>query len=273
MKQYIFLDVDGTICDFGGSVPQSTKEAICLARKKGHKVFLCTGRARCEISEEILTIGFDGVIASAGAYVEYEGNMIQHKPMEAELIKEIAEFFDKKEIGYIFEGNDSICTNKKSIQRVERFISKTAAIKDALSKIIPAIKEIKPGDVCTDINKISFFDAGCEIDSIKQKFSDRCTIIPSSLGYISDSSGEISSKTMNKAVGIQAICQMLHVEKEATMAFGDSENDREMIAFVQKGIAMGNAREELKSIADDVTDTVRSNGIWKSFIKYKLIQE
>ena len=48
-------------------------------------------------------------------------------------------------------------------------------------------------------------------------------------------------------------------------------NDAEMIEFVKVGVAMGNAKEELKKIADDVTDSHDENGIYNSFKKYELI--
>jgi len=48
-------------------------------------------------------------------------------------------------------------------------------------------------------------------------------------------------------------------------------NDAEMLEFVRVGVAMGNAKDELKRIADDVTDTHDENGIFNSFKKYGLI--
>ena len=48
-------------------------------------------------------------------------------------------------------------------------------------------------------------------------------------------------------------------------------NDKEMLEFVNIGVAMGNAKEKLKFIADDITDTHDNNGIYNSFKKYALI--
>ncbi|MCO5533671.1 HAD hydrolase family protein, partial [Enterococcus faecium] len=50
-KKIIFLDVDGTLCDDAGNVPESARQAITAAHKKGHEFFLCTGRSKAEITE------------------------------------------------------------------------------------------------------------------------------------------------------------------------------------------------------------------------------
>lgn len=62
----IFLDIDGTLCGPGGVVPPSAIDACQKARQNGHLIFLCTGRSKVEISDEIMGIGFDGVIGAAG---------------------------------------------------------------------------------------------------------------------------------------------------------------------------------------------------------------
>ncbi|VIS79739.1 HAD superfamily hydrolase [Streptococcus pneumoniae] len=70
MKKIIFLDVDGTIVDYDNHIPDSAKIAIQQSRKNGHFVFLCTGRSKAEMPNEILDIGFDGIIGGNGSYIE-----------------------------------------------------------------------------------------------------------------------------------------------------------------------------------------------------------
>ena len=49
MSKVIFLDVDGTLCNYEGVIPESAKQAIKQARKNGHKVYICTVRSRAEV--------------------------------------------------------------------------------------------------------------------------------------------------------------------------------------------------------------------------------
>lgn len=50
MKKIIFLDLDGTLWTFE-KIPSSALEAIELARKNGHKIYINTGRTRCEVPQ------------------------------------------------------------------------------------------------------------------------------------------------------------------------------------------------------------------------------
>lgn len=55
------------------------------------------------------------------------------------------------------------------------------------------------------------------------------------------------------------------------MAFGDGVNDIEMLEYVSIGVAMGNAREETKKVADYITDDVDNDGILKALEHFKLL--
>ena len=114
MGKVIFLDIDGTIRDFDGTVQESAVEAIRKARRNGHEVFLNTGRLYCRIEKKIRDIGFDGVIASSGGYIEYKGERIAHKYFTQlayiELMKDLLEQRCVVEMGnnkggYVFQEN------------------------------------------------------------------------------------------------------------------------------------------------------------------------
>ena len=73
----VFLDIDGTLLDGFGLVPESAAEAVRAARANGHEVYVCTGRALAELWDHVLEPGFDGIIASAGGYVEQSARLIE----------------------------------------------------------------------------------------------------------------------------------------------------------------------------------------------------
>ncbi len=72
-RKLIFLDIDGTLVDAFASPSKRVAEALQKAREHGHLLFLCTGRSMPIISSDILDLGFDGVIASAGGHIEVGG--------------------------------------------------------------------------------------------------------------------------------------------------------------------------------------------------------
>ena len=72
---------------------------------------------------------------------------------------------------------------------------------------------------------------------------------------------EIVRHGLNKAVGISHVSKWMDIPKERIIAFGDEDNDLEMIDYAGVGVAMGNAIDRLKSIADEVTDSNNDDGI------------
>jgi len=84
---------------------------------------------------------------------------------------------------------------------------------------------------------------------------------------------EIVKKGMNKAVGLKKVAQHYNIPKERIIAFGDEDNDMEMIDFAGVGVAMGNAIEPLKNIATHVTKTNEEDGIAEFLEEYLQLKE
>jgi hydroxymethylpyrimidine pyrophosphatase-like HAD family hydrolase len=66
---------------------------------------------------------------------------------------------------------------------------------------------------------------------------------------------------MSKAVGLDRVSKSLGISRENIIAFGDEDNDLEMIDFAGVGVAMGNAIDPLKNIANEITLTNNDDGI------------
>lgn len=70
-RKLIFLDIDGTLTEPGHNVPpESAVEAIKEARRRGHLVFLCTGRNLGMLSPVLEGGIYDGVVGSSGGYIQ-----------------------------------------------------------------------------------------------------------------------------------------------------------------------------------------------------------
>ena len=81
MEKVIFIDVDGTLVDYENHLPESAVEAIRKARKNGHRVYICTGRSKAEVYQNIWDIGLDGMIGGNGSYVEDDGKVLMHQSL------------------------------------------------------------------------------------------------------------------------------------------------------------------------------------------------
>jgi HAD superfamily hydrolase (TIGR01484 family) len=97
-SRYIFIDIDGTLLDHRTGIPESSFYAIRQARENGNKVFICTGRAKSEISSHILDIGFDGFVYSSGAVVEVHGQQLLMAQIDSSDIEVLIPHMEKRKI-------------------------------------------------------------------------------------------------------------------------------------------------------------------------------
>ena len=201
-----------------------------------------------------------------------------HEKFKKTDAQQILDFFYQKGIDFYLETNIGLFASENCKQSVFCFIDKLKAnnpkfLKEIEKGIMPFYEALIEGEelIREDINKIIFLNSTTPIDSVMKEFEARYTVIPSTVPVFGSNSGEISLIGINKATAIEKVLTRLNITKENAFAYGDSYNDIEMLQFVQHGIAMGNAHEKVKSVADDITETVDENGIYNSFEKYGFI--
>ncbi|AHF57511.1 Cof-type HAD-IIB family hydrolase [Spiroplasma eriocheiris] len=79
---------------------------------------------------------------------------------------------------------------------------------------------------------------------------------------------EITNKNITKAWGIQQICQQYNIDRSQVMAIGNEHNDIEMLKWAAIGVAVANADDDVKAIADALTDSNDQDGVAKAINKY-----
>ncbi|GFZ32753.1 hypothetical protein CSC2_32790 [Clostridium zeae] len=277
-KKVIFLDVDGTLVNDNGIIPESAKVAVKEARKNGHYVFLCTGRSKAELFDHIMEIGFDGVIAAAGGYIEIGENVLFHKRVADEDVKHLVTYFNDNNIDFYLESNGGLYASRNCKKHLREIFfgnpnldaKERAELEAGMSPFIDCL--IEEEDLFrSDINKVSFLGSEISIEIIKKEFEEKFNVISTTIPIFGENSGELSLPGIHKAIAIEMLLEHLNLSKEDCYAYGDGVNDSEMLQYVEYGIAMGNANDKLKEIAYDITDTHDEGGIYNSFIKHKLI--
>lgn len=281
-KNIIFFDVDGTLVDVRPSreyIPESTIQAIHETRKKGNFCFLCTGRSKAEIYPYILDVGFDGIIGAGGGFVEIGNQMLYHKMVSQKAIDHVVNFFNHHDFDYYIESNGGLYASQNLVKRLEWITygdlendpEARKKKEETPSHFIPSLKE--GYDLHrSDVNKICFLEKeGFPFERIKKEFVKEFNVISCTVPSFGDNSGELSVPGVNKASAIEALITYLNIPKENTYAFGDGLNDMDMLEYCQYGIAVGNAKEKLKEMADEVTDDIANDGIYNSMKKHNLI--
>ena len=84
---------------------------------------------------------------------------------------------------------------------------------------------------------------------------------------------DVVERKASKAMGLVRLCEYFRIPLTETVAFGDSMNDYDIIKIAGKGIAMGNAMDELKKAADYVTDPIDQEGIKNACLYFGMIRQ
>ncbi len=121
-KKIVFVDVDGTLVNDDGLVPESARTAIIKARNNGHQVYLCTGRSKPELYESIISIGFDGIIGAGGGYIEVDDEIIYHKKVANEDVVHMVDFFTEKQLDFYLESNGGLFASPNLESHLDRLV-------------------------------------------------------------------------------------------------------------------------------------------------------
>lgn len=278
VKKIIFLDVDGTLIDAKDDdrVIPSAIQAIQKARKNGHLVLLATGRSKPELYPHILDVGFDGIIGAGGGYIEYNNNVIFEEHVSSKNIKHLVDYFNDHNIPFYLESQGGLFGSSTLIPKLIQCFSQMMECEEAEARKHPFIEciQISENLYLEDVNKICFLgNPSVNFAEIEKEFSNEFNVLHATIPFFGDNSGELTLPNINKATAIDFLLHHISMSQQDTIAFGDGMNDVEMLQYCEIGIAMGNANPHLKEIANDITNTLTDDGIWKGFLKHGLILE
>lgn len=273
-NKMIFIDIDGTLVAPHQSISELNTIAIDLAQKNGHKVFLCTGRNRCSITPDLEAIPFDGLITSAGSYIEIDHKMIYENYIEEDMINHLMVLFNEYDVDYSLEG----CFSSFFSKGVgEKFVGHKIEDKELLDKEIKRVYEVmkaKEIDLYNNegIHKISFItNDHCNLSSIVEYYKDIFTFVYHDLFDTPYINGEMILKGYNKATGIQYVLDYFNKDQSTTIGIGDSMNDFEMLEYCNYSIAMDKAPDHLKSICNIVARDASEDAIYHIFKDLNII--
>lgn len=258
----VFFDIDGTLWDENMVVPESTKQAIRQLQNKGHKAFVCTGRAMGNVNDpQFDEIGFDGFVAACGNHVEMDGKILYERNMSYEDVKAIYDASRQYHMPIIYEGTQYQWLDRDGFDG-DSYID---YIVQKLKEVAVYLDECELEEI--HANKFSaLVKENTNYDAIKGLLKDRFDFMDHGDGIV-----EAVPVGTSKATGIEWLCKHLGVAIEETYALGDSVNDIEMLQFVGHSIAMGNASQVAKDAAEYITTNIHQDGVLNALKHYGLI--
>ena len=257
MIKAVFFDVDGTLVSHKSkSVPESAREAIYELRKKGIKVLLSTGRHIHELKGmPTQDIEFDGyVILNGQIGLDKNKNRVFSNPFSKEDTRELVKIFEEKKYPFVLVNDQGHYMNL--VNDYARMALKT------VSTPMPPVRDYQ-GE---KLYQATVFIPAKDDESFEKELPQGCK-----LARWGAHGADIISASGGKATGMKFFAEDLGIGQKEMMAFGDAQNDMDMIAYAGIGIAMGNAEEGLKKIADYVTTDVDEDGVANALKKYDLI--
>jgi len=272
MKQkVVFLDVDGTIVNDKGIIPESTKRAIKKAVENDHKLVVCSGRSLFQLPQMLLDLGFSGMVTAAGAQVIADGKEIYHAVIDEEHRKFITEYMEKNKFVYCFQTDSGVVMNERSESRILNIMSDMGITEAHLRQLVGEffIQE----DVWNNEKeeKLIYYDAPFGVARVHADLEPYFDAVALSLSGADDYCGEVGINGIHKATGMKRYLEHVGVAREDSIAIGDGPNDLQMMDYAGIGIAMGNAREEVKKRADMVTAHIDEDGIYLALEKLGLL--
>lgn len=277
-SKVIFIDVDGTLVDYENKLPESAVKAVRQARKNGHKVYICTGRSKAEVYDYIWDIGFDGMIGGNGSYVEDHDHVVMHQLITAEQCKHVVDWLHSRGLEFYLESNNGLFASENFETRGEPVVREYTRRKGKPGAETLTVRQAFPemifgGELYRDdLNKVSFVLESYQdhLDSIEE-FPD---LNPGTWGGAGETAlfGDLGVKNITKAHAIDELLKYLGASLEDTFAFGDAKVDIPMLEYCQVGVAMNSGGDEIKAMADYVTDDVDKDGLYKAFVHFGLIE-
>ncbi|WP_296241663.1 Cof-type HAD-IIB family hydrolase [uncultured Faecalicoccus sp.] len=260
MIKAIFFDFDGTILSHSTMrVPASAKKALQALQKQGILVIVATGRHITEIEEFDFCheFTFDAYITLNGQYCFNQHESIYSNPVPKEDVLAILEHIKEDPYPCVFVEKDR--------QYMNFYTDWVRLEYQKLGTSLPELEDIQRA-ADHDIYQLSPYlnDRQEQVLFAKTKNIkiDRWT------DYVID----VLPKVGGKDTGIQKVLDYYGLKKEETMAFGDASNDIPMFQETGISVAMGNAKPEVKQVADYITDDIDQDGLAQALQHFQLIK-
>lgn len=247
-KKYFFFDIDGTLTGVKqlGQVLDSTKEAIKQAKQRGHFLAIATGRPYYFAKDIAQEVGIDHLVCNGGNDLYIDQKCIRHEPLDRTFCLELIEECLRKDISFCVSVDDST----KRLTHTDRFVKDMKG--ESLIGELQVINNLDYHQFPAFERILLAIPKGVE-ETLEafQKYGMPMRYHPTSCILEPD----------HKDEGICDMMKLLQQPMDDVVVFGDSRNDISMFQCAPFAIAMGNAIDEVKQLADYVTLHTDEHGI------------
>ena len=257
----IALDLDGTLTNSEKIITLRTFDALMKAQREGVRLVLASGRPTfgiAALANQLQLADYGGYVLSynGGRIIDWcEKTVIFSQVVDQKLVPILYDFAEKAQLPIVTYLPEAILASKNEGEYLAEearingmpVVVAQNFVEEAMQIAGGSTKFLIPGEPELLIQLES---------EMKAALSEQMEVFRSAPFFL-----ELPPKGIDKAQSLQRLLTHLGLERESLMAFGDGFNDLSMIQFAGQGVAMANAVEEVKSIADFVTTSNEEDGI------------
>lgn len=248
----VSFDLDMTLLNHKDwRIPDSAMQAI-EALRQNYLIVIASGRDmdNCYSYQYRDLIKPDAIIHLNGTKVTVGDKLIFEHYMNRELLERISAFVKDKPYALgLTVGTEDYYINPEHVIKHDVLRWKESARNFQSPERLPDLK----------IRTLTYLGNEAGVREIEAAFPEI------KLPMFSDRTGaDVVERTASKARGLKRLCDYFDIPVSRTVAFGDSMNDYEIIKEAGIGVAMGNALDMLKQVADYVTDRIDQDGVYKA---------
>ena len=261
MYKAVFTDMDGTLLEDYCTISEASQKIIKYLLDLG--VFVIPVSARpLHGMMPVLKPVFDErmpIVSLNGSYIYYKGEIINDVRINISHTIKVYQALKNYDVTPIFYNQKEWYSdrNNEMIQKEQRITPVQIIIKefDALLAQWDRL-EHSPNKIVVVGDEKIIKEVQAKLLSL---FEDQLNIYTSDARYL-----EIMDKQASKKTGVEILMNKWRFKSEEIIALGDHFNDKDMLEFAGMGIAMGNAPNDIKAIANYITDTNKNDGFAKA---------
>lgn len=269
--QLIALDMDGTLLNHELKITEACLKAMQKAQEAGKHVVISTGRSLSEMKhylDDLTMVRYMILESGACVYDLYKQEMIYQKTFIKDEVVKIYDALLKQDIMlHIFTDGYSYSPDEQRYRMKEYQMGK---YQNMFLDCVDPIHDVELffQEHMNHIEKVNFYHRSFEERENSLQCLKDLDVVKA---CVEVSSLELTPKGVNKGLGIKHLCDYLNISVDQCVAVGDSNNDLEMLEVVGLAVAMGNANDDVKQIADVVVSDCEHDGVVEAINKYLLL--
>jgi Cof subfamily protein (haloacid dehalogenase superfamily) len=268
--QLVVLDIDGTLAGKSNQIREPVKQAVQAVQAQGIPVAIATGRMYCSALRFYHDLNLTlPLIAYQGAWIQapQDPEPLQRLFLPLDLASELLDHFTHSPLS----DQLSIHLYQDDVLYVRDNGAETKAYAQRSQVKTQPVEDLRQVLTAQTTKLLTLSSQAATIDTIWQDLSSRYTPDQLYLTRSTDFFVEAVHPQANKGQAVQTLTEkILHLKPEQVLAIGDHFNDLEMLTYAGFGIAMGDAPEPVKAIAQWVAPNVEADGVAVALEKFLL---